>query len=249
MARANTSDELWVAVSSAGFITDETAGTPGNTTSDAAYSAGDSVLSVVSETNFSAGDVIRLATGNSMEIGIVETTGVGSITVESNIAFAHASGIAVVEQKRVDLGDISDDGVTRESSVERTEIRAATQAGTYATLVTNANARLGWNLLNHSEENVLFALGIDEALSARLHGAGTAVDPTVADLDPDNFNELTNIAVYFAGSLRDGSTIEVQGWNCDFDPNATISYLRGQAVSIPFAADVQHIRYLNPSQV
>jgi hypothetical protein len=246
MPRLNTSDELWVAVSSAGFVTDETAGTPGSTTSDAVYSAGDTVLSVVSETNFATGDLVRLATGSSMEIAIVESTAAGSLTMESGIAFAHASGIVLVEQQRVDLGDISDDGVTRESSVERTEIRAATQAGTYATLVTNANARLGWNLLNHSLENVMFALGIDES---NITGAGTAADPYISDINPDNFNELTNIAIYFAGSLRDGTTVEVQGWNCDFDPNATISYLRGQAVSIPFAADVQHIRYLMPSQV
>jgi hypothetical protein len=247
MARLNTSDELWTAVSSAGFIRDETT-TPGDSTLNGAAAAGQKVATVNSETNFAIGDIIRIGTGNIMEIGIIAA--LTPLTLETNLAFSHATAEVVKEQQRVDLGDISDDGVTRESSVERTEIRAATQAGTYATLVTNATARLGFNLLNHSEENILFALGIDEATAAgRLHGAGTAGDPTVADIDPDNFNELTNIAVYFAGTLRDGTTIEIQGWNCDFDPNATISYLRGQAVSIPFAADVQHIRYLNPSQV
>lgn len=245
MARLNTSDELWVAVSEAGFFTDETAGTPGSTTSDAAYSAGDTVISVTSEANFGAGDLIRVGTANEMEIQIVESTAAGSITLESALAFAHVSGIPVVEQQRVNLGDISDDGVTRESSVERTEIRAATQAGVYATLVTNASARVSWNLLNHSLENVMFALGMDES---NISGAGSAADPWVADINPDNFNELTNIAVYFTGSLRDGTTFEIQGWNCDFDPNLTITYLRGQAVSIPFAADIQHLRYLSPSQ-
>jgi hypothetical protein len=245
MARLNTSDELWVSVSEAGFFTDETT-TPGNTTSDAAYSAGDTVLSVVAETNFAADDLVRIGSGNEMEIGIIESTAAGSLTLESGIAFAHASGIPLVEQQRVNLGDISDDGVTRESSVERTEIRAATQAGVYATLVTNASARVSWNMLNHSLENVMFALGIDEA---GISGAGSAGDPFIADLNPDDFNELTNIGVYFTGTLRDGTTIEIQGWNCDFDPNLTITYLRGQAVTIPFAADIQHLRYLSPAQV
>jgi hypothetical protein len=84
---------------------------------------------------------------------------------------------------------------------------------------------------------------------ANMHGAGTAADPTVGDLNPDQFDELTNIAVYFAGSLKDGTTIEVQGWDADFDPNQSITYLRGQAVTIPFAADVKHIRYYDPSYV
>jgi hypothetical protein len=243
MARLNTSDELWTAVSSAGFLRDETT-SPGDSTLNGAANAGQKVATVNSETNFAIGDIIRVGSGNTMEIGIIDT--LTPLTLESNLAFNHADAEVVKEQERVDLGDISDDGVTRESSVERTEIRAATQAGTYATLVTNATARLGFNLLNHNLENVLFALGIDET---GISGTGVAGDPYIADINPDNFNELTNIAIYFAGSLRDGTDIEIQGWNCDFDPNATISYLRGQAVSIPFAADVQHIRYLSPSQV
>ena len=246
MARLNTSDELWVAVSEAGFFTDETAGTPGSTTSDAVYAAGDLVISVTSEANFAANDVIRVGTANEMEVQIVETTAAGSITLESALAFGHISGIPVVEQQRVNLGDISDDGVTRESSVERTEIRACTQAGVYATLVTNASARVSWNMLNHSLENVMFALGMDES---NISGAGSAGDPFIADINPDSFNELNNIGVYFTGTLRDGTTFEIQGWNCDFDPNLTITYLRGQAVSIPFAADIQHLRYLSPAQI
>ena len=245
MARLNTNEELWVACSEAGFI--RTPATPsGNTTTDAVLAAGDSVMSVVSETGFATDDILRVSSGNEMEIGFVETVAAGSITLKSNIAFAHLSGVVVTSMERVNLGAVSDDGITRESSVERTEIRAATQAGVYATLITNANARIAWNLLNHSMENVLWALGMDET---NISGAGTSADPTVADIDPDLFDELQNVAVYFAGSLKDGTTIEIQGWDADFDPNQSITYLRGQAVTLPFAADVKHIRYYDPSLV
>jgi hypothetical protein len=245
MPRLNTNEELWVAVSEAGFI--RTPATPGgDTTTDAVLAPGVKVISVVSETGFTSGDLLRLGSGNLLEIGVVASTVAGSITIESNIAFDHLSGVQVVSQERVNLGAISDDGITRESSVERTEIRAATQAGVYATLITNANARISWNMLNHSFENVLWAFGMDEA---NIHGTGVAGDPFIADINPDLFDELNNITVYFAGSLKDGTTIEIQGWDADFDANVSITYLRGQAVSLPFAADVKHIRYLDPSQV
>jgi hypothetical protein len=233
---------LWVSVSEAGFFRDTSGG--GSSTSTIPLVAGTKACDIASETNFTVGDPIRISSGNEMEIGIIAS--LTPLVLESNMAFNHVSGVVVVEQDRVNLGDISDDGVTRESSVERTEIRAATQAGVYATLVTNASARVSWNMLNHSLENVMFALGMDES---NISGLGTAVDPYIADLNPDNFNELTNTAVYFAGTLRNGDAYEIQGWNCDFDPNLTITYLRGQAVSIPFAADIQHLRYLQPSQV
>jgi len=243
MARLNSSDELWTEVTEGGFILDATAGTPGSTTTDTAATAGDVLVSVVSETNFGVGDLFRVGTGSTMEVCEVETTAAGQINLVSALVLDHVSGSAVVEQAKTDLGDISEDGVTRETSVDRNEFRVATQAGNYAVLISNAGARISWNLVNHSLENVLASLGIDES---NITGAGTTIDPFVGHVDPDAFNELLNHSLYFIGALKDGTQYEIRGFNCDFDANQTMTYARGNPALLPMAADVQRFVYITP---
>jgi hypothetical protein len=210
---------------------------------DTAVTAGDTVISVVSETDFGAGDLLRIGSGNSIEVGEVESTAAGSITLVSGALIDHAVGEAAVEQVKVDLGDVSEDGVTRETSVDRNEFRVSTQAGVYATLITSANARLSWNLVNHSLENVLASLGIDETGIA---GGGIVADPDVAHVDPDAYNELQNHSLYLTGALKDGTTFEIRGFGADFDANQTMTYARGNPALLPLAADVKRMAYITP---
>jgi len=242
MARLNSSDELWAAVSEGGFIRDVTGGE--SDTLNAQAAAGATSLTEATGTNaWSAGDYLRIESGSALEVAIVESYSTPTITLVSPLAFTHPAGGAIVEQQKVNLGAISDDGINRENAVETTEIRAVTQAGIYATLVTSVSGRISFNLLNHSLENVLAAMGIDEG---NIGGAGTAADPYVADLDFNKIDELLNHSIYFTGALKDGTTVQIEAWNCEFDGNQTVTYLRGQAVTLPFGAAVRHFRYLQP---
>jgi len=242
MARLNTNEELWVAVSEFGIFRDAAAG--GSTVLSAAGSAADTSLTVSDETGFAANDMIRVSGGSGMEVHQVDTTGAGTITLKDELVFDHLNGAAVIEVVRVDIGDITDDGVTRDTEVETSEIRAATQAGTYATLVTNVNGRVSANLLNHSMENLLLSLGIDEA---NIRGTGTSGDPFIADITFNDIGTLANHACYFVGALNDGTTVEIHGWGVEFESNQSVTYVRGGSVSLPCAMKVSHLRYHVPA--
>jgi hypothetical protein len=243
MARKNTNEELWLEVSAAGIYRDAATPGTGALNSQAAAGQSDLVLGTGEGAGFTVGDVVRISSGNLSEFGVVESIATDTLTLHSFLAFTHATGIAVTEQEEIDLGAVSEDGITRETTVERTEIRAVTQATAYANLVVSVGQRITWNLLNHSLENVMLALGMDES---NIHGAGSQADPSVADLTAENMEELLNHCLWFRGALKDATTFEIQGWAVEFDANQTMTYLRGQAVLLPMAADVQHIRYITP---
>lgn len=245
MARINSSDELWTAISEVGIIRDAAAGESDTLNAEAA--AGATSLTEATGTNaWATGDILRIGTGSDAEVAYVEAYTTPTITLASALMKTHAAGEPIVEQQKVNIGAAADDGVNRENAVETTEIRASTQAGIYAVLTTSVTGRISFNLLCHSMENVLLTLGIDES---NITGAGTAADPYVADINFDEIGTLTNHAIYFTGALKDGTTVQIEAWAADFDGNQTVNYLRGQQVTLPLAATVQAFRYYTPIPV
>lgn len=71
-------------------------GTHGDTTIDSAVSAGDTTISVASESNFAADDVVciyrntPLMTDWDAEIGVVASTDTGQITLDNGVTYDHA---------------------------------------------------------------------------------------------------------------------------------------------------------------
>lgn len=244
MPRKNTNEELWTVCSEFGVLRDSSTTTPGDTLTDTAHAAGVSAVNVADETDFTAGDWIRVDGGNKMEIQKVTSVAAGIITIDDQLAFDHVTGIAVKELDRVILGDITDDGVTRDSEVETAEIRAATQAGTYATLTVNVSGQITASLLNHSPENLLASLGIAES---EVRGAGTSGDPYVTDIDFNNIGTVINEGLYLIGAMNDGTTVEIQGWGVEWEGSQSINYVRGGTVSLPVVANVKHFRYYMPA--
>jgi hypothetical protein len=232
-----------VAISQAGIYRD--IATPVAASLDAALSRGDSTFDVGTGegSSFAIGDYVRVGSGSSLEVFKIDAIATDTITPETPVLLAHAAAEDVEKQDLVDLGDVSEDGVSRETSVERQEFRVATQAGVYAVLIQNAGARLSWNLVNHNVENVLTSLGIPETL---LLGSGTTGDPWVAHVNPDDFNTVISESLFFKGTLRDGTTFEVRGFSADYDPNQTMTYARGNPALLPIAADVQSLMYIMP---
>lgn len=243
MARLNTNEELWVAVSEVGVLRD--GGTGAGTLASAASNGDGSVTLDTGEGSaYAANDYIRIGSGNTTEVWQVESVATDTVTIRGSIVFEHAAGTVHNEQVKTNLGDISEDGVTRETTSDRQEFRVATQAGVYATLLVSSGLRLSWNLVNHSLENVLASLGVPESVLA---GTGTAADPYTAPIDPDTFDTVTGESLYFAGSLEDGTTIEIRGCNAQYDANQTMTYARGNPALLPMLADVSLLIYLSPA--
>jgi hypothetical protein len=242
MPRINSSDELWTLISEVGIIRDVAAGESDVLLTLAA--AGATALTETTGTNgWIAGDILRVGTGSDAEVCIVEAYTTPTITIVSGLMKEHAALEPIEEQEKINIGAIADDGVNRENAVEQTEIRAATQAGIYATLTTSVTGRISFNLLTHSLENVLLSMGIDEG---NISGTGVVADPYVADINFDEIGLLNNHAIYFTGARKDGTTLQIEAWAVEFDGNQTVTYVRGQQVTLPLAAAVQAFRYYEP---
>jgi hypothetical protein len=246
MARINTNAELWHVLTEFGYMYDST-GAATNLTSTVA--AGSSSLSVAGTTQFSTGaqEYIRIGPSGGSEVGRVETFTTVAITLVSQTALDHSSGTIlgpVQILQRVNLGDISDAGVTLDVETDRTPINVATRRHRYATHTAHSNYRGSVQLENISMENLLTAMGIDESL---LHGAGTVADPTVADWTPDLIDSVDPVAFYAVGALKDGTVVEVQWFDCDWDPTKTWTIARGQDAPLDFAFDAQWMRIINPA--
>jgi hypothetical protein len=243
MARLNTNEELWTEVTEAGVFRDQPT-TPASSTLSADEAAGSASIAIAAASTFADDDFIRIGSGNDLEVAQIKSGGgTTTLTLYSDTLIDHLTGATVYEQVKVNLGDVSEDGITRETSVDRNEFRVATQAGVYATLITSANARMSWNLVNHSYENVLASLGIPET---NVTGAGSVADPYVAHVDPEAYNTASNESLYFQGALKDGTTYEIRGFSADYDANQTMTYARGNPALLPLAADVKRLAYITP---
>lgn len=241
--RLGTNEELWTAVSEVGVLRDGGTGT-GNIAASITAGATTVTLGTGEGTAYVANDYIRVDSGNDLEVYQVESVATDVVTIRGSFQKDHANGVEHNEQVKQDLGDISEDGVTRETTSDRQEFRVATQAGVYATLLVSSGMRLSWNLVNHNFENVLASLGIPESL---LSGTGTASDPFIIPVNPDDFDTVTNESLYFAGSREDGTTIEIRGFNAQYDANQTMTYARGNPALLPMLADVAMLVYLSPA--
>lgn len=240
MARTLTNAELFDRVKT--VYVGRTPDSPsGDTTTDTALSDGDTTVSVADETGFSDGDYVRIHKNEDLEFHEVASTSSGQITLVSPIAFDHDSGVVVKSQERVELGEVTDDGINVEGNPTRNEITVATQKRPYAWLLQMMGRQMTFDLENYNLENLALALGIDEG---NITGSGTASDPHVlhenaADMMADNQRTLI-----FEGALKDGTIVEVRGFHARMDPTRTLNLVSGQGVPVPFSADVHHVMQL-----
>jgi len=189
-------------------------------------------------------DPFRVGDDNNEEVGFVESIASNVITTKNELAFAHVIGEAFVEQERTVLGQLTDDGVDVEHQADRNQINAATRRERLGFLIGNTNDRFTFALRNHSLENIMAAMGVPEG---NIGGAGSAPDPSTADLTHDDWDTVENQSFYFTGAIKNGATFEIHIWRTEMDPNQTKSYVRGQATDIPFAIDGGHVRLFTPA--
>jgi len=203
-------------------------------------------LTVTAITNFADGDYIYIGSpGDTQEIARIEGAPAGStIALRSPLAMAHLSTEPVVEVTRTKLGDLSDDGVdVTWGEGDFNAITAATRRAAVGYLVGHASQLLEFSIINTNPENVAASLGIPES---KIQGLGTTADPTTLDMAADDFVTDAAAAWYFLGLRKDGSTVEIQAWGVDVDPNTGAQkFARGQASPARFRLrPTAGIRYL-----
>lgn len=229
MARTNASGEIWDALTSFLRMIDST-GSPVSIVSTGGSSAGATSLGVTVSTGFSTGDYIRVGPVGGSQVAFVESVSTGGVlTLRSPLAESASSGEAVRVLSREVIGCPDDNGVQFDVNTDITTINAACQRNAYAHLIGHTDAQVSVGLLNISWENLLATVGVDEA---NLGGAGTVADPTVAYWLPDQFDSVKPLHFAARGTLKDGTIVEVQFWDCDIDPAKSMALGRGLEVPL-----------------
>ncbi len=244
MARSNSNAELWSALSQFGYMDDSTGAGHVDTTLGTSEAEGQSALTVATITTGNGGVYVRIGDSGNSEVGQVETDSTVLLTLKSNIAYGHASGEAVVELTRTDLGDTTDDGVQWEVVADRTRIDAGTQRHAYAHHINHTEYRVTVALENLSNENMAVMMGIPETAN---HGAGTTADPDIVDWTPDDIDTIDPLSFWARGTLKNGTLVEMQAWDCDLDPSKTFQIARGQDAPGQIVFNTRHIRWINPA--
>jgi hypothetical protein len=242
MARLNTNAELWAYISQFGVMWDSTTGLS-TTISTGGIAQGGSTLNLEASSTAATGNYIRIGPRGGTEVAKIEVGATASATLVSGVAEAHSSGEQVIELIRTNLGDISDQGINIDVTADMTTINVATQRHAYAHHVAHTDYACMVQLENLSWENLLVAMGIPEA---NLHGGSTVADPTVADWISDQIDTISPLQFYGVGALKDGTAVEVQFFDCDFNPNKTFNMARGQDAPLEFTFYARIIRWLNP---
>ena len=200
---------------------------PGDTTTDVTAAADQKVVSVTSETNFTAEDYVMMANAdiNQLEIGRVGATAAGQLTMKSNLFRALASGVAVKELVKVQLGETTTDGI-RDGSERGVNVHhVGTQHGPWDSTPGHHNTKVEVDVVNFTLDNLKFALGLADGAGS---GAGSFADPWELDQGLENWgkellqvtaqNESGRIALFYALGeyLNTGEIWERQWWSCNY---------------------------------
>jgi len=220
-------------ISSVALVRDST-GTFGSTTLTSAAAAGASTLTVAGITNFAVGELIRVGSGEEMELVQIHgsTAPVGStITLATNLVYSHAIGEQVVAQPAYNIGDITDGGVSLEFNGESTDIFVATKRLVFATLNGYVNAQAKLSLPGVSLYNFAVATG---SLFANVVGSGTTASPRQFASDGTDFGGATNMSLIVEGTLMDGTVVRMEMWGVDADyTGISLALSRGTLSPVP----------------
>lgn len=243
MTRLNKKAELWSYLSNVGVFRDSTAN--GNTTLQAAASAGATTLSLVGNTGWSAGQWLRIggaipagsqAGGETMEInqqsGALSGAGPYTQTLLYPVAIAHAVGEAVVAQSQTDFGHLTDAGVKVDVKGDHNVVKSAIRRLALGYLIGHVEIEAEWEVIGYNTENIASALGMKESDQT---GAGTAGNPFRLYANPDLYDEENDLSFYFRGFRKDATPIYAFLWGCEVDFSAVLSqFQRGKEAGIVF---------------
>lgn len=212
---------------------DATGGTPLNTTTAAAYAAGQTTITVASGTNAVVGPA-RINDGEDIErIDITNVAG-AVLTLANPTRRAHAAGTPVVAQVAEDLGDVDGD-VTLTMSRESTDQFSSMRFLQFGTLIGNASASFATRLLGTSVENLAFACGIPRTAIVGT-GANLANVKTFTT-DFTNVDSVNNLSLAVVSRRQDNTATVFEFWGVNMDfTQVSMQLARAQNGAIPFTA-------------
>lgn len=233
MPRLIKKAEFFSHITEVGFIR-ESVTSPATTALSAGVAKGIKVLPVSSIVGFTTGDLVIINSAESMEIGRIATAATNQITLRSQLARAHDTGVSVTRGSRVKLGDVTDDGVDLLlAEGDFNAVTAATMRQTAGYLLGHIAQGMSFAIEHTNSNNIAAALGIPES---NISGTNTELDPEILDIQADAMGTAPEFAWYFFGARKDGTLMEAQAWGVEVDPTAigAIKHARGAPAPIPF---------------
>jgi len=246
MARKLSNSEVFDRLSVAGILRDDEDSGAGSTTVPLAIVADAAAFTVATGhgADFDEDTYVRIGEGSSLEVCKIKTIAGDLITPYTPLALDHIAASACVAQVKVQIGEVTPEGVKHNTTLDVNDVKTATTRGTYVRLVRGITQTVSWATPNHSLENLALALGIPETA---ILGSGTASAPYRLVLKETSVASALNHSCYFTGVLHDGTTVEAHGWGVDFDGSGDITYTSGDAAPIPFSFNVKTVALFVPS--
>jgi len=241
-SRLNTSAEVIADVTAVGIMEDSSGGW--STTLNGAVAEGDTAATLTDGTSTQDGDKFRIGDRPLIEAGVIESGGgTNSLTLQSRLADAYASGEAVVEVTDTPIGDLTEDGIEIAYDGGDTAIQSGTHQGIYVYIPSTDQAiTVNFALLNLSLVNIAEGAGMG---TSKIAGAGSAVDPYTLDIREENYASQDERVWYFTGTRIDGTLIRVEANSGKvFSPSGSMNFSQGDATEVPFVLRVLHgVRY------
>lgn len=225
MTRLNNEQEVLHDLRTVGWLDDSATVT--DTTSS--LSKGDTSVPITSGTGIADGDLVRIADqGNQSEVmEVASGGGTTTLTPTLPIAFDHASGVSVTKLTLVDVGDTSDEGVTRETDQEENELIAGTQRPVFLVIPGRVTEAFTMSLLGYNAENLALTMGVDEQDTDRVVAAAGV------QLVQDDYGTWLSKPWKFEGFLENADTVTWVVYNAKVIPTGSENWRTGEAAPLP----------------
>lgn len=203
-------------------------------TADAAPTA--TSVSLTSNTNFSAGDTIRVGSGSDLELAVISGALTGAGPYVANLVEPllkqHYNGDAVVEQSAYDLGDITDNGVDVSITSQGTDVQVATKRLAFTRLNGYADLEMAFALPTVTLEGIAFVLGIP--LSKVVGNGSSWTNPKALITDGSDISSEANCSLVCIGVTMDGTPFRAELYAVDPDYTGfSVKLQRGTLASVP----------------
>lgn len=191
---------------------------PGDTTTTAGLSAGDTSVTVAATTNFTTGDKAIIDGSGGVELVTLGTVA-STMPFTRPILTAQASGARLVEALEVDLGHVAEGGIQFGGSLTLTSVKASTSRTAIAFFADAAELTWSIPLLGYNNLNLQAAFGATEGES----GLGTSVSPYAVLLGQATIATQGLHCYRLAGVRQDGKNVEVDLLGATVEVNTSIT--------------------------
>ena len=194
------------ALSEVGIFVPETVTAGSSTVANTIAAAAQKVIEVAATTNFVAGEVVKVNTGDLAEYHEIDAILVtpARLQLRTPLFRSQAIGTAVVEYKRQIFGGISPDGVRLAVGGSVEPLRLGVRRMGIGIRPGAATITLSTSLVDQTLPNLAYALAI----------AQSQISGTRLPITSSNIGGSAIDGAYLKGILQNGRTAEARVWGC-----------------------------------